>query len=122
MSRYLARYLDPQGERYGLPTFPWGMAPAGLVTRRQLRAEGLCPGGQPIAAQVMWRRRKGEAVAYLYHLAAARPKRTATPAVLAALGRAMTARRTCPTCRQIREYVIPRRFGECLACAPEVTR
>ena len=118
MPRYRARYLDPDGLRHGgLPTYPWQCAPLGLATRRQLRARGLCPGGQPIAAQVMWRRRGEDAVAYLYDVSAAKPKRTATPAVLEALGRAMTARRTCTTCGHVRWYVIPRRYGECLDCA-----
>jgi hypothetical protein len=117
MSRYRAGYLDPEGERYGLPTYPWRSAPLGLATRRQLRDRGLCPGGQPIAAQVMWRRRGDEVVAYLYDVALARPKRTATPAVLAAIGKALEARRTCSTCGEVRGYTIPRRFGECLDCA-----
>jgi hypothetical protein len=65
----------------------------------------------------MWRRRGDDVVAYLYDVATARPKRTATPAVLRALARALEARRTCPTCREIKPYVIPGRFGECLDCA-----
>jgi hypothetical protein len=117
MSRYRSRYLDPEGDRYGLPTYPWGFAPLGLATRRQLRARGLCPGGQEIAAQVMWRRRGDEVVAFLYDVATARPKRTATPAVLAAVARALEARRTCPSCREVKDYFIPRRYGECLDCA-----
>jgi hypothetical protein len=122
MSRYQLRYLDPDGHRHGgVPTYPWRFAPDGLATRRQLRALGLCPGGRPPVAQVMWRRhgRHGhrDAVAYLYDLSLARPKRTAGPAVHAALGKAMTARRTCPTCGQVCQYVIPRRYGECLDCA-----
>jgi hypothetical protein len=88
------------------------------ATRRQLRARGLCPGGQPIAAQILWRGVGGERPAYLYRLDLARPKRTATPAVLAALAKAMRARRTCPTCRRVRPYVIPHSLGECLSCAP----
>ena len=63
------------------------------------------------------RRRGDDVVAYLHDVRTARPKRTATPAVLRALARALEARRTCPTCREVREYVIPRRFGECLHCA-----
>ena len=117
MVLYRARYLDPEGERFGLPTYPWQSAPLGLLTRRQLRERGLCPGGQPIAAQVMWRRRGDEVVAYLYDLATARPKRTATPAVLVAVGKALRARRTCSTCGQLRTYFIRRSVGECFDCA-----
>ena len=118
MPRYQLRYLDPDGRRYGLPTYPWRFAPDGLATRRQLRALGLCPGGRPPVAQILWRRRRGQvAVAYLYDLSLARPKRTAGPAVHAALHKALTARRTCPSCGQVCGYVIPARYGECLDCA-----
>lgn len=118
MARYLARYDDPTGVRHGgLPTYPWRSAPLGLATRRQLRDRGLCPGGQPVAAQVRWRRRGDEAVAYLYDVSTAKPKRTATPAVLVAIGRALEARRTCSTCDEVKNYVIPRSLGECLDCA-----
>ena len=110
----LARYWDPTGARFGLPTYPFHSAPAGLATVRQLRAAGLRPGGQPIAAQLLWR--NGKRVAYLYHLNKALPKRTATAAQHAALAKALLARRTCPTCCQVRDYYIPRRYGECLDC------
>lgn len=39
------------------PTYPWRLAPDGYATRTQLRAMGLRPGGQEIAAQLMWRSR-----------------------------------------------------------------
>jgi len=107
-------FNDPEGTRFGLPTFPYRQAPAGLFTVRQLRAIGLRPGGQDIAAQILWRR--GKRVAYLYRADRAKPKRTATAAQLAAIAKALTARRTCPTCDQVGEYYIPRRQGECFAC------
>jgi hypothetical protein len=113
-------FYDPTGARYGLPTYPFKFAPADLATRRQLRARDLRPGGQQPAAQIMWRR--GKRIAYLYRLDLARPKRTATPAQLAAVQRALTARRTCPDCGQVKPYYIPRRTGACLDCIPEVTR
>jgi hypothetical protein len=116
-SRYRRRYDDPTGTRYGLPTFPWRTAPDGLATRRQLAAAGLRPGRQPIAAQVMWRGRGCDRVAYLYRVELARPKRAATVRQLAALNRAMTARRTCPDCGQDRGYVLPARYGCCVPCA-----
>jgi predicted GIY-YIG superfamily endonuclease len=76
VSRYRSVYWDPEGTRYGIPTYPWRMAPAGLATRRQLAADGLRPGGQPVAAQVMWRSRhrgpRSVQVAYLYRVEAAR--------------------------------------------------
>lgn len=116
-TRYLARFHDPDGSRYGLPTYQWQCAPLGLHTRRQLRDLGLCPGGQEPVAQVMWRRRGEERVAYLYDLNKARRKRTATAAVWAALGKALEARRTCSTCHQVKGYTIPRSLGECMDCA-----
>lgn len=107
-------FYDPTGARYGRPTYPYGLAPEGLHTVRQLRALGLRPAGQDIAAQILWRR--GKRVAYLYRRELAKPKRTATPAQLAAIGRALLARRTCSTCGQLRPYFIPRRQGECFDC------
>ncbi|SNY52029.1 RRQRL motif-containing zinc-binding protein [Paractinoplanes atraurantiacus] len=116
MSRVRAAYWDPEGTRYGLPTFWWGGAPAAYATRRQLRARGLRPGGQPIAAQILWRGVGGTRAAYLYRLDLARPKRTASPAQRRAISAALRARRTCPACGQVRPYYIPRSLGECLTC------
>ena len=107
---------DPDGHRYGLPTYPWHFAPAGLATTRQLRAQGLRPGGQQIAAQILWHRHGKRAVAYLYRLDLALPKRAATPAQMIAIGKALAARRTCPTCGQLKDYYIPLSTGECNDC------
>jgi hypothetical protein len=107
-------FYDPTGTRYGFPTYPYHGAPAGMATRRQLRAAGLRPGGQPVIAQILWRR--GARVAYLYHHVLAKPKRIATPAQRAAIAKALLARRTCRSCGQIQDYYIPRRHGECLHC------
>ncbi|MGC5378543.1 RRQRL motif-containing zinc-binding protein [Micromonospora sp. DT68] len=117
MSRIRAAYFDPDGTRYGIPTYWWKGAPPGYATRRQLTAAGLRPGGQPVAAQVLWRGVGGTRTAYLYRVDLAAPKRTATPAQRAAIGKALTARRTCPTCQTVRPYVIPRSLGECVDCA-----
>jgi hypothetical protein len=116
--RLYREFYDPDGTRYGFPTFPYHGAPAGLATVRQLRADGLRPGGQDPVAQILWRHRRHDRVAYLYHRSLAKPKRTATPAQLAAVGKALLARRTCPNCRQVRAYYIPRRCGACLDCTP----
>ena len=117
MGRTRAAYWDPDGSRYGLPTFWWRGAPPGYATRRQLTAAGLRPGGQPIAAQVLWRGVGGTRAAFLYRLDLAKPKRVATPAQRAAIGKALTARRTCRICGTVRPYYIPRSLGECLTCA-----
>ncbi|TDC43622.1 RRQRL motif-containing zinc-binding protein [Micromonospora sp. KC213] len=96
------------------PTYRYRLAPAGLATRRQLRAAGLRPGGHDPVAQILWRR--GKRVAYLYRLDLAAPKRTATPAQRAAIDKALRARRTCAVCGLVQPYYIPRRYGCCLDC------
>jgi hypothetical protein len=114
---FFLEFYDPDGERYGLPTYPYHSAPVGLLTIRQLRARGLRPGGQAIAAQILWRHRKQRRVAYLYREDCGKPKRQATPAQLVAIAKALRARRTCPTCGQEKPYCIPLSRGECNDCA-----
>ncbi|MEV6524666.1 RRQRL motif-containing zinc-binding protein [Longispora sp. NPDC051575] len=99
----------------GIPVYRFNLAPSGLATVRQLRSLGLRPGGQDVVGEISWR--KGRRVAYLYDITKALPKRQATPAQLAAIGRALLARRTCSTCGEVKEYYIPRRYGECLGCS-----
>lgn len=109
---------DPTGATFGIPTFPWRLAPAGYATRRQLRARGLRPGGQPVAAQVLrGRHRRAPLVAYLYRIDLAKPVRPMTPGRAAALAKAMTARRTCPNCLTDAGYCIPASLGVCVTCA-----
>ncbi|BCM66472.1 MULTISPECIES: RRQRL motif-containing zinc-binding protein [Streptomyces] len=116
MSAALDRCFDPTGARYGVPTYPWRLAPDGLATRRQLRERGLRPGGQPIAAQIMRVRRRtgGVRVGYLYRIDRAVPVRPMTSRKWGAL--AMLARRTCPRCRLDVGYCIPRSHGMCGMC------
>ena len=83
-----------------------------------MRARGLRPNGQDIAAQILWRHRQHIRCAYLYRLDLAEPKRAATPAQLAAVGKALLARRVCRHCGITRPYYIPRRTGACLICEP----
>ncbi|GAA2475816.1 hypothetical protein Ahu01nite_052270 [Winogradskya humida] len=111
-------FYDPTGDRYGFPTFPYHQVPEGLATRRQLRAQSLCPGGYDPVAQILWRHYGQIRVAYLYRRDLATPKRVATPAQLTAISKALRARRTCPLCHQLKAYYIPRRTGACLACEP----
>ncbi|MFJ4673019.1 RRQRL motif-containing zinc-binding protein [Kitasatospora purpeofusca] len=107
--------LDPAGERHGgLPTWPW--RPAEMATRRQLRAMGLRPGGQQIAAQVVCRR--GARRAYLYRVDEALPVRPMTESRQRSLAAAMRARSTCPLCRITYAYCLPlRTLGCCLPCS-----
>ncbi|CAC08277.1 MULTISPECIES: RRQRL motif-containing zinc-binding protein [Streptomyces] len=101
-----------------VPVYRWRLAPDGMATRRQLRARGLRPGGQDVAAQVERpRRRRGPLVAYLYSIEQAKPVRPMTPAKWAALAKANAARRICPACRRDAGYVIPPSLGMCTPCA-----
>ena len=108
------QFYDPDGRRYGIPTYPYHWAPKHLLTLRQLRAPGLRPGGQQPTAQILWRR--GLRVAYLYRTDLALPKRHATPAQLQAISKALAARRTCPACGTCQPYCIPRSTGQCNDC------
>lgn len=124
MSRVRAMFWDPTGSRYGIPTYPWKMAPPHLLTLRQLTAHGLRPGGQGVQAQVLWRSRRynapgGIRAAYLYDVRFALPKRTPTARQRAALSKANAARRTCPECSRDVGYVLPRHLGICLDCAED---
>ncbi|MFE5139075.1 RRQRL motif-containing zinc-binding protein [Streptomyces fagopyri] len=118
MSAAWGKCFDPSGARYGIPTYPWRLAPDGLATRRQLRARGLRPGGQEIAAQVMRvnRRQGGVRVSYLYRLDLAKPVRPMTSRKWGALALAMLARRTCPNCRITYSYCLSTRYGICGLC------
>ncbi|MFF9311127.1 RRQRL motif-containing zinc-binding protein [Streptomyces sp. NPDC014748] len=101
-----------------LPVYRWRLAPDGYATRRQLRARGLRPGGQGVAAQLERpRRRRPPLVAYLYRLDLAKPVRPMTAAKWAALARANAARRRCPECGRDAGYVIPAALGMCVPCA-----
>ncbi|MGW3351730.1 RRQRL motif-containing zinc-binding protein [Nonomuraea rubra] len=122
MARVRARFWDPTGRHYGLPTWPWRMAPPHLLTRRQLTAAGLRPGGQEVQGQVLWasrryRARGGVRAAYLYDVRFALPKRTATARQRAALDKANAARRTCPDCSRDVGYVPRPDLGVCNDCA-----
>ena len=97
-----------------IPSYRYRLAPDGLITRRQLRAVGLRPGGVDPVAEIRWRR--GQRFALLYDTTQAQPIRPMTPGKWRALAAAMTARRTCPLCGQDRGYVIPRTLGTCVPC------
>ncbi|MFF3633975.1 RRQRL motif-containing zinc-binding protein [Streptomyces sp. NPDC002250] len=119
MSAYTKCY-DPTGARFGIPTYPWRLAPDGYATRRQLRACGLRPGGQEVAAQIMRThrgRKSGVQMAYLYRVDRAKPVRRMTSRKWGALALAMLARRTCPNCRITYSYCIPTSLGMCVPCA-----
>jgi hypothetical protein len=101
-------------DHHGTPVFRFRWAPAGLVTRRQLRAMRMCPGGQEPYALLMWR--NGKRWAWLYRLDLARSSRVPSPAQLNALDKAMQARRTCGLCKAVTSYCIPTSDGRCIDC------
>ncbi|NUK11758.1 hypothetical protein HRW18_28040 [Streptomyces lunaelactis] len=99
------------------PVYLWRLAPDGYATYRQLRALGLRPGGQGIAAELQrTRRKRPPLVAYLYRIDCAKPVRPMTPARWAALGKANAAQRICPNCGRDAGYRIPRSHGMCGTC------
>ncbi len=104
-------------EQNGLVTWGWRMAPRGLLTRRQMRAEGLAPGGADPVGQLVFSHKRREVWALLWERGALVPKRVPTPAQLAALGRALAARQWCPRCERQVGYCIPTSLGMCVTCA-----
>ncbi|MEU1349739.1 RRQRL motif-containing zinc-binding protein [Streptomyces sp. NPDC005775] len=101
-----------------LPVYRWRLAPPGYATVRQLRAQGLRPGGQDVAAVLERpRKRRGPLVAYLYRIDLAKPVRPMTPARWAALTKANAAQQVCPNCHQDAGYRIPTSLGMCVTCA-----
>lgn len=108
-------------EQNGLPTWRYGHAPAGLLTRRQMRAADLAPGGAEPVAQVVWRHRRHEVRALLWDRDELVTKRIPTPAQLVAVGLALAARRWCPACARDVGYCLQTSVGVCVDCAfPEL--
>lgn len=116
MARHREDAYDPEGEHHALPTWPYGLAPAGLSTFRQLKAKGLRPNGQSPAGQLLYNYRGREQYAFLYRDEMAAPRRAPSDAQLAALGKALLARMLCASCGEYQDYYIPRRYGRCLNC------
>lgn len=81
----MSRYLDPEGRKFGLPTYPWGLAPGHLRTRRQLAEKGQRPGDAYEAQMLRARRGRDPLKAHLFDADKAQPKREPTPAQLEAL-------------------------------------
>lgn len=120
MSRYRARYQDPEGRRHhGFPTYGWQCAPSHLATRRQLSKLGLRPGGSPVVAQMLWHcGRKEPAVAYLYDTTRCKPKRPMTEGRRRAIEAMLRVRSTCGKCTRVFEYCLPTKYGgrRCVDC------
>jgi cytochrome c5 len=86
----------PGRVRNGLPEFSFGEAPSGLSTRRQLRERGLSRGGQEPFARLTWKRDRR--FAWLYVDERAKAKRTPSDKQLAAVNKALAARKVCAEC------------------------
>lgn len=112
----------PGRVRNGLPEFKFGLAPAGLSTRRQLRERGLSRGGQEPFARLVWKR--DQRFAWLYVDAKARAKRTPSDKQLAAVQKALAARKVCAECGPVEHYVrtSDRLCGECHAAGVQPTQ
>lgn len=106
------RYWPGRIER-GIPTFQFRCAPKGLLTRRQLRAAGLAPGGQQPWARLVWRR--DQRFAWLYRVDLATQKRTPTAAQLDAIEAALAARRVCAICGPV-DHTVRRSDQLCGDC------
>ncbi|MEU4345426.1 hypothetical protein AB0H00_29945 [Nocardia sp. NPDC023852] len=79
---------DNTAEGGDIQEYPWMLAPAHFQTRRQLRAAGLGPNRQGVAAVMVGKRRGRRLVAHLFDVRKAAPKRVPTPAQLAAITKA----------------------------------
>lgn len=97
----------------GMPAFDFGCAPTGLLTRRQLRDQGLAPGGHEPYARLVWKR--GRRWAWLWRSDLATPKRTCTPAQRTAVGKALRARQVCVLCGPV-SYCVRRTDRLCGDC------
>ncbi|MEU4811881.1 hypothetical protein AB0H20_21980 [Nocardia fluminea] len=82
----MSKFLDPEGRRHGgIPTYPWGLAPSHLRTRRQLAKEGRCPGDEYEAQVLRSRRGRDPLRAHLFDAEKSQPKREPSEAQLDAL-------------------------------------
>ena len=114
MSRYKAKYQDPEGKRWGFPTYAWGWSPEHLLTKRQLRARDLRPGGHGPVAQLRWGEKSW---AYLYDSHLAQPVRKMTPGRQRTLDAMMRVRSTCRQCGHVADWCLPQKFGRvCVEC------
>ena len=98
------RFLDPTGQRFGIPTYPWGWSKhfdPNLGTKAQLREAGLSIAGLEVVAQLMWSSRRAGNVAGV---------RTA------ALYLRSLARHTCTRCGRLWDFYLPTSNGR--QCPP----
>lgn len=102
----------------GLPTFKYGWAPTGLLTKNQLQAQRLRRSvGQYLYGVVFWHsRRFGFSTASLYRIDQAIPSREMTPRWRASLTKAYLAHCTCRRCGREHDYYLPTSAWRCSGC------
>lgn len=108
-----------RGLYLGLPLLSWNTAPREkLATKRQLRAQGLRPGGQSPVALLYFRHRTActWVLANLYLIERAKPVRPMTPARWRAQAKATAARRTCRECGTDAGVELPKTHRLCEPC------
>ncbi len=120
--KLLPQVLRPHRHPVRVPDLPVPRGPGRAGNSASASRRRPLPRRQPIVAQILWTHKRTTRVAYLYRTDLAKPKRVPTMAQLAAIGKALTARRTCGTCRKTKGYYIPRSLGECLDCAEGLHR
>lgn len=117
---------DPQficGWHEGLPLLRRGCAPRDLLaTFRQLREQGLRPGGRdPDAVLLTKHTPSGKAnFSSLWLISKCVPVRPMTAAKRASIAKALEARRTCRECGEIGYIELPKAHRTCEACRVDV--
>lgn len=112
-TKFIRGYYD------GLPLLSWNIADRTvLATRRQLRRQGLRPGGaDPVAVLYFWSGKGLRLVhADLFLIERAKPVRPMTAGKYAAIEAALAARRVCPECGMDGGDYIRPTVGMCEAC------
>ncbi|QWF80453.1 RRQRL motif-containing zinc-binding protein [Amycolatopsis sp. CA-230715] len=112
-------WVYTRGTYEGLPLLSWGCADRDrLATRRQLRKQGLRPGGaDPVAVLYFHHAVSGKTVySDLFLVSVAVPVRAMTPAKWRAVHKALTTRRTCVQCGEDTGVYLPRERRVCEPC------
>jgi len=112
------RQMFCQGFRDGLPWWGWGEAPAGLVTKTQLREQGLRRSrGQCAVGLLVFRKHGcGEQVAQLFEVDEAIESRPMSPRWRAAIERACQAHKVCRGCGREFQHYLSSKTWRCWPC------
>ena len=110
------QFYDPDGTRHGIPTYPYRWAPGPLHHPAAPRPRACAPAGSPSPPRSCGTTTAHAASPTSTAPTSPCPKRQATPAQLAAIGKALAARRTCAVCGTEKPYCMPRSTGQCNDC------